>query len=254
MNDNAVATASPTATTSYILSQGDYDQYTTAWQAFAGQAGGTPLTDAFFKPDSTRVQALSFPLGRIQELVSAVGVRQIRARFVLMPGSAGSQFNLVLFATDATGYRLSAYCLPDQYYTTSALEAKVLETKAPEDKLDEPIPQDLTSIWEGKWQNAAEITADMFTTYTAAPAHEPTVLEGYNFKIKDFVTMLFGAGPDISLGFGLHEYHSQKANSEADWTRTFGLVLQNPAAGNDARSVGAAQLDFDMAAPSPPNT
>ncbi|MBH8568599.1 hypothetical protein KB206_06885 [Microvirga sp. STS02] len=230
-------------TTSYLLSESDFDQYAAEWKVFAGQPGGTPLTDAFFTSNDTRLLTLTIPLERIQWLVSAVGVRQIRARFLLMPGSARKQFNLALFATDATGYRLSAYYLPEQYYAAGTPDTKVYE----------PIPDDLASVWQQKWQAAAEITTDMFTTYTR-DTHESAVLEGYNFEIKDFVSVLFETGQNITLGLGLHQYHAPTATSEEQLTSTFGLVLQAPALGQAARGAGAARVDFDMAFPCPPGT
>ncbi|MDB5267441.1 MAG: hypothetical protein JWP58_481 [Hymenobacter sp.] len=252
MNDNTLATAAPTTTSSYILSKEDFDQYTTDWKEFAGQSGETSLKDAFLTPGHTRLTALNFPLDRLQWLVSAVGVRQIRARFLLMPGSARNQFNLALYATDDTGYQLSAYYLPDLYYTPSASEA--LETK--EDNMYMPIPQSLAATWAEYWFGASDITADMFTTYTTE--HEPTTLEGYNFDVKDFVSILFGSGQNISLGLGLHKYHSSTATSETEFTHTFGLVLQAPADAQAARVAGAvggaARMDFDMAFPCPPGT
>ncbi|GAB2849640.1 hypothetical protein [Hymenobacter ruber] len=236
-------TTTTAVTTSYLLSESDFNQYAAAWKVFAGQPSGTPLTDAFFTSTDSRLLTFNFPLERIQWLVSAVGVRQIKARFLLMPGSARKQFSLALFATDATGYRLSAYYLPEQYYAADNPDAKVCE----------PIPDDLASTWQQNWQAAAEITTDMFTTYTS-DSHDPAVLEGYNFEIKDFVSVLYETGENIDLGLGLHQYHAPTATSEAELTSTFGLVLQAPALGQAARGAGAARVDFDMAFPSPPNT
>ncbi|GAB3873575.1 hypothetical protein GCM10028824_25390 [Hymenobacter segetis] len=244
---NNTALAANATETSYLLSEGDYTQYAAAWKEFAGPSGAN-LTQAFLGPDSNRLEALSFPPERIKWLVSAVGVSQIKARFLLMPGPQGERFNLVLFATDATGYRLSAYYLPDPYFTAST----------PNGGLGEPIPLDLAADWQKNWHDADDIKADMFISY-AATSHEAVTLEGYNFEIKDFVSALFGSasvpGQNLSLGLGLHEYHAPTATSEADLTKTFGLVLQAPAAELAARGAAAtAARAFDMAFPCPPGT
>ncbi|GAB3851677.1 hypothetical protein GCM10028822_18580 [Hymenobacter terrigena] len=244
MNDNSLARNA--TETSCLLSQDDYNQYAAVWKEFAGPSGAN-LTQAFLGPDGTRLMALSFPLERIKWLVSAVGVRQIRARFLLMPSTQGERFNLVLFATDATGYPLSAYYLPDPYFTANNSKAV----------LGEPIPLDLAADWQANWHDAEQIMANMFTSYDAT-THEPVTLEGYNFEIKDFVSALFGAesapGQNISLALGLHEYHAPTATSEADLTKTFGLVLQAPVGGQAARGLGVASRAFDMAFPCPPGT
>ena len=238
--NNPTLAANATETSS-LLSEGDYTQYAAGWKEFAGLSGAS-LTQVFLGPDGKRIVALSFPLERIKWLVSAVGVRQIKARFLLIPSAEGERFNLVLFATDATGYRLSAYYLPDPYFTAS--------TNAPQGGLDEPIPLDLAADWEKNWYGAEDIKADMFISYKDA-SHEAVTLEGYNFEIKDFVSTLFGSSPvpgqHISLALGLHEYHAPTAASEADLTQTFGLVLQAPAGGQ-------ATSAYDMAFPCPPNT
>jgi hypothetical protein len=244
MNNTSLATNA--TETSYLLSQDDYTQYAAAWKEFAGPSGAN-LTEAFLGPDGKRLVALSFPLQRIKWLVSAVGVRQIRARFLLIPGAQGERFNLVLFATDATGYRLSAYYLPDPYFSASVSK----------DGLEERIPLDLASDWQANWDDAHDIKADMFISYDAT-SHEAVTLEGYNFEIKDFVSALFGTssvpGESITLALGLHEYHAPTATSEADLTSTFGLVLQAPGEGDAARGLAAASRAFDMAFPCPPGT
>ena len=235
----------PETTTSCILNKEEYTQYAAEWKAIA-ETGGQGLTDAFLTPEGSRLMALAFSQECIQWLVSAVGVRQIKARFLLRPGPKGARFSLTLIATDESGYQLSAYYLPEPYVTASTSEPV----------FDMPIPSDLAALWLANWKSAGDITPAMFATFTTE--HKSASLEGYNFDIKDFVSALFGnqseLGQNISLGLGLHEYHSPTATSEQDLTQTFGLVLQAPAAGLGARSAGDASADFDMAAPCPPNT
>lgn len=246
---NNTSPATPATETSCLLSEDDYNQYRAVWKEIAGPSG-TNLTQAFLEPglepDRKRLTALSFPLERIKWLVSAVGVSQIKARFLLMPGTEGQQFNLVLFATDAKDNRLSAYYLPDPYFATIT----------PMDGVGEQIPLDLASDWQNYWQAEGEIHSDMFRSHDAK-SHEPVTLEGYNFKVKDFVSALFddqpGLGANMSMALGLHKYHAPTATSEEDLTKTFGLILQATTE-QTARIAGAARVDFDMAFPCPPGT
>ena len=246
MDDNATLTAINSTTTSCIISEDEYRQYTADWKSIANPLEGPSPAEAFYTPDGVLLLALSFPLQVIQWLVSPVGVRYIKARFLLTSASDKPQFSIALFATDETGYRLSSYYVPGPYSTA----------KNSDSALEMPIPSDLATLWMGQWKTVGasrpdgNITKEMFTTYTTD--HKSVALEGYNFKVKDFVSLLFETGDTVDLSLGLHQYHAPEASSDADLSYKFGLVLQMPAA-LAARGAGAAQPDFDMAAPSPPN-
>jgi hypothetical protein len=225
--------------TGTLISQDQYNQYTANWLSAASGSGPT-LASAFKAPGIERLLSLAFPIERIKWLVSAVGVRQIKARFLLVPDAhAKLQFTLALFATDAEGARLSAYYLPEAYW----------ETAATTDALGDPIPSSLAATWLANWTAVPEVTPALFATSWGP-------LEGYNFDVSDFVSTLFNAQSFESatayLGFGLHEYHSPTA-TEAVLTRTFGLVLQLAGPGQ-TRLAPRDEDFFDMATPCPPNT
>ena len=222
-----------------IIDQEQFEQYAAHWLSVVSETDNPVLAKSFLTSAEERVLHLSFPIQRIVELVSAVGVTQIKARFLLVPGP-GEQacFTLALFATDAQQERLSAYYLPDSQWNAPA----------PRPVLGEQVPRELAGVWLTNWKTVPAITAALFTT-----SYGP--LQGYNFDIKDFVMPLFTGQPfaqqEIRLGLGLHEYYAATPAAEGP-TQTFGLVvrLHNPA------QQGQSELDepyFDMSTPCPPN-
>lgn len=228
--------------TGILISQDQYNQYTANWLSVLS-GSGPALAQAFSAPGTERLQSLAFPIERIKWLVSAVGVQQIKARFLLVPDAHQQlHFTLALFATDAAGERLSAYYLPEAYWETTASTAT----------LGDPIPSSLAATWLANWKAVQEITPALFATSWGP-------LEGYNFNVSDFVSALFSAqslqSAKAYLGLGLHEFHAPNANAEA-LTRKFGLVLQLAGPGQaklEPRNEDLPEF-FDMATPCPPGT
>lgn len=228
-----------TITLPEILTQQEFDEYSAKWLSVASEAGGSQLAEAFQNAKTERVLYLRFPVERITWLVSAVGVRKIKARFLLVTENGQLHFTLALFATDDENTRLSAYYLPLPSWVDSTAPVAV----------GDPVPQDLATTWLANWKATSNITPALFATQWGP-------LQGYNFEVKDFVSSLFAAqsfqSKEIYIGLGLHQYHTPDA-TDGSLTETFGLVLQLPEAGQAAVRA-AADAYFDMAFPYPPNT
>ncbi|WP_210521566.1 hypothetical protein [Hymenobacter terricola] len=224
-------------TSNGIISPALFDQYTAKWLDVVSQPDGSVLAQAFLVNGKDRLLFVGFPIKQITSLVSAVGVQKIKARFLLIPGADGQpHFSLALFATGVDDEIVSAYYVPDQYWTGAA--------RTP--VLGEPVPGDLAAQWMANWKAAPAVTSAQFA-YTQGP------LQGYNFDIKDFMTPLFAAQPfgdqQVRLNLGLHEYYAANS-SGAGPTQTFGLVLRVYSAG---QSVSTSDDGFyDMATPCPP--
>lgn len=228
-----------TITLPEILTQQEFDEYSAKWLSVASGEGGSELEQAFLNSNTERVLHLRFPIERITWLVSAVGVRKIKARFLLVPDNGQLHFTVALFATDDKAERLSAYYLPQPYWADNSAPATV----------GDPIPQNLATTWLANWKAADKVTPALFATQWGP-------LQGYNFEIKDFVSSLFAAqsfqSKEIYIGFGLHQYYAPAA-TDGSLTETFGLVLQLPEAGQ-TKVPAADDTFFDMAFPYPPNT
>ena len=223
-----------TATSESILDPTLYADYAGQWLNKISEQDNPDLTSYFNDGSGNRVTYAEFSIQRIIELVSAVGVRQIKARFVLLPGQGDDQllFSLVLFATDADDRQLSAYYLPDSTAATSSLPA-------------ERVPGGLAGLWEEYWKTEATLTTAMFKT-----SYGP--LEGYNFDIKDFLAPLFTGttsytNQQVRLKLGLHQYIAADTTT---LTQTFGLVVRR--FDGDQQVQGAAADDYDMSTPCPP--
>jgi hypothetical protein len=216
-----------------IISPDQFNQYTENWLTVAGNPDDPALEQSFLNGD-TRVAYVSFPIERIVWLLSAVGVRQIKARFLLVPDENDLHFSIALFATDDEGTQLSAYHVADPFWSTAATPPL----------LGGPIPTSLADIWMANWQNLEQaVTADLFIANQA----EGT-LQGYNFKVQDFVKLLSGQSFEdqaVRIDLGLHEYYPAQASGDTS-TKTFGLMLRLATPGQDSPTY------YDMATPCPP--
>lgn len=228
------------ATSPGILSPELFNQYADQWLSAVSNPDSPVLAPSFLASGAERLLFVSFPIQQIISLVSAVGVRAIKARFLLVPGPDGQpHFSVALFATDAEGVgeRLSAYYVANEYWTAS--------TPSPE--LGEQVPSSLAAIWMANWKGVKKITSELFAT-----SYGP--LQGYNFDIKDFVSLLFEAQPltaqEFRIGLSLHEYYAANGDDNTP-TQTFGLVTYLYNAGQTTAPV--ASTFYDMSGPCPPN-
>ncbi|MBF9141093.1 hypothetical protein [Hymenobacter properus] len=229
------------STPSGFLTQEEFTQYAANWLNLVSQAESPALPGSFEAEAGARVAYVSFPIMRVAELVSAVGAKQIKARFVLIPDGGQQKFSLVLFAADDTQQpegRKSAYYLAQPWWTQSTAPV-----------LGEPVPDNLATLWVDSWKGASAVTTDMFAT-PAGP------LEGYNFDLKDFVKPLFTdqayGQQEIRLWLGLHTYYSPtNLNSP---TQTFGLVARrfDPTQAVQQGQPVTDESFYDLSTPCPP--
>ncbi|UOQ96779.1 hypothetical protein MUN81_16210 [Hymenobacter sp. 5317J-9] len=216
-----------------------FDEYAAQWHSKISDLGNPDVTNYFANGTGGRLTYLTFSIQRVAELVSAVGVKYIKARFVLMPDASSGQyrFSLVLFAADQEDRRLTAYYLPD----------------APQDApptVGEPLPGGLAGLWQAAWAEASPLTSAMFTTSYG-------VLKGYNFDLKDFLTPLFTNDQpydkqQVRVGMGLHSY----ITPDDQYTQTFGLMVRRfDPTGQESSGKLQSVADFeffDLSTPCPP--
>ena len=221
-----------------LLSQDEFNQYTADWLSLVSQTDSPDLPASFQTEAGNLVAYVSFPIKRVVELVSAVGAKQIKARFVLIADGAQKKFSLVLYAADDTQQaegRKSAYYLAEPSWTA-----------APDPQLGEAVPDNLAAVWLDAWKTAPTVTSAMFATPDGP-------LEGYNFDLRDFLKPLFTDqaynNQEIRLWLGLHSYYSPTDLNNL--TQTFGLVVRRydpvPTVGK-----GDGDLYYDLSFPCPP--
>lgn len=248
-----------------IIKKDQYEQYAAAWLALVSQPDAAQLAQAFVSEYAPRLPYMSFPVAAIIDLLSAVGVSQIKARFIVVPGktAADARFSLVLFACNAKGDRLTAYYRaqpPRSAYAPLTRPVRAA-TKA---LAGEQVPQGLANIWLDNWNDKTLVLASALFAQAAGP------LQGYNFGVNEFLTPLYklqpfknpdrnsknkatGQGEDeIRLYFGLHEFLGPDSDGST-LTQTFGLVVRASRAKKAGGEEEVEEESYDMALPSPPN-
>lgn len=206
-----------------LLTQHQFNLYTSAWSE-AVEYGDT-LPDVFQRKGQNKLTYVSFPLQSIVWLLSTVGVRHIRAAFLVKPDDTQGadpqrpHFSLAFFATDAVDGRISAYYLGDNHQAPSNEQNPNNDTA-----LDGgPVPHGLAAEWLTNWADPKTVPSSAMFTTNYGP------LQGYVFDIEDFLDPMFlsqpFAGKVLRIGFGLHEYYAL-ADSGEKRTQTFGLVLR----------------------------
>ena len=206
-----------------LLSQHQFNVYANAWSEAVEY--GDSLPDVFQRKGQKKLAYVSFPLQSIVWLLSTVGVRHIRAAFLVKPDDTPGtdplrpHFTLAFFATDAIDGRISAYYVGDNHQAPSADQDADEEATLSSG----PVPHGLAAEWLHNWTDPKAVpTSAMFTTNYGP-------LQGYVFDIEDFLDPLFLSQPFegkvLRIGFGLHEYYAL-ADSADKRTQTFGLVLR----------------------------
>lgn len=219
-----------------FLSPAQFATYAQAWEDLLHQPTPEALQQCFTAQTPNKVLwNVTFPIQRIVQLVSVVGGRTIRARFVVLPEPT-PRFSLVLYAADAEGKRLSAYYLAERAPAPVGLQ--------------DQVPHALVSTWLHNWQKISHVDASLFQTLRGP-------LKGYNFELADFMDPLFRAQPftnqELRLYFGLHEYYSADPATEEQQklTQTFGLVLRIYGATPEEGGTSDAPI-YDVSMPCPP--
>jgi len=164
-----------------------------------------------------KLQYVVFSVTDMVALISTPGTRYIRAQFVLLPAQFGTvRFTVALFALDSQRGRISAY------YAGGVTEGSMNPTPpAANSGGTGALPVDLVQTWIKGWQDATDVTYDMFSTNYGP-------LQGYIFELNDFIDPLFPVGVttnhELRVYFGLHSYQITSAN-ETQSASTMGLIL-----------------------------
>jgi hypothetical protein len=237
-----------------VLNPAEFQAGTDLWDATC-RAGGPSLTDCLLHPDSTtRLTGVTFPVMQVVELVSAVGVLGIRARFVVLPDDKQQpRFSVALFAVGANDVVLSSYYLAERYWQSEEAPRSSIPPQRSRLARDVPkhaLPVVLAGYWLANWNEVPNRypTSPALFTSAGQPMH------GYNFALSDFMDPLRGLNEYkdqvLAMNFGLHTFLNFNGKVDAP-VATFGVMLQiaNPSPRDEA---GAGNEVFDVAIPCPP--
>jgi hypothetical protein len=241
-----------------IIFQTEFDTYTNDWVDIVTNNKETELTDCFRKrpaklaipiPTAQNLNYVSFSALQIAQLVSTVGAKDIRARFLVVRDAPDKEypdgyphFALALFATDDLNGRLSAYYLCEKYWSkkndSQPEEPNNDSPGAAPSSQDEftpnPLPDALATYWQQNWSPRGEDPKAEQYMFNNVYGY----LRGYTFKLGDFLGPLtslpvpkFGEPIEhllkhhrIHINFGLHTYYPATPNvTETD--STFGLLV-----------------------------
>lgn len=180
-----------------FITPDQYKQYAAAWEELIASRNNDLLQQAFQAPNGARLNFLNFSLDQIVALVTASGVRSIKARFLLMPDAAGvSRASLTLFASD-TPAKDDTKSLSEYYIPTSAAAATT-QTVEPAPGPGTSIPYEEALRWLADWVKTDEFNTEIFNTDVGP-------LKGLNFEVSTFQDPLAAASPyeDKSLFLNL---------------------------------------------------
>ena len=239
-----------------VLSPTDYQAAADLWMTTRA-AGGPNLTNCLLVPNTTtRLPAVYFPVMQIVELVSAVGVKNIRARFVVLRDDKQQlRFSVALYAAAADGTVLSSYYLANRYWSKTdappsprAASALVRPAGLGRSVSKNVIPKALASYWVDNWTSSRYATKpDLFTS-----AGQP--MQGYNFSVSDFLDPLRGLNDFnnqlLAMNFCLHTFLGFNGKVDAP-VASLGLLLQTTNS-SPKDEAGAEDELYDMAHPNPP--
>ncbi|WP_210520989.1 hypothetical protein [Hymenobacter terricola] len=224
-----------------IISQVLFDEYTATWvKAVNDPSDGTALTKCFLTKSGSRLGYVRFEVPQIIELMSAVGIQGIKARFLIKPDG---RFTVALFAADAQGLRLTSYYLAD--YRNE-------EDQQPASRQAEDMNMEAANVLAAHWQrNWANTKRFPTTRQLFASSYGP--LRGYNFNVSDFMAPLMSLQPEdidkeeFHLMPGLHSHFSSGPDNDGP-VAVFGLVVTR----TDNALRGSGDPSYDVAIPSPP--
>ncbi len=210
-----------------ILSQEQFDRYAANWLEVIYNTDGHTLHESFLGLNQEKVNAITFPLQSIVELVSVVGVHHIKARFLIQPDEVTGtpHFTMALFAADELGKRLSSYYVADAHWLGApAAPAPLLApTATAPSTVGHQIANVLAHKWAQGWVNAQRVETAMFDN-----AYGP--LNGYTFEMGDFMAPMFKLtslddASKLQVNFCLHEFSRPTLGGDQR-AMTFGLTVQ----------------------------
>ncbi|GAA4031132.1 hypothetical protein GCM10022409_14210 [Hymenobacter glaciei] len=243
-----------------VLTPTEFNTAADLWRSIR-QAGGRELTNCLLPSGvANRLPAVYFPVMQVVELVSAVGVQSIRARFVVLRDEKNHpHFSVVMYAAGANDTVLSSYYLATRYWSskpgTSVAYSGPMAPKYSRDAPKHALPVALANYWVGNWGNAVRYpTSPALFTSAGQPLH------GYNFALSDLMDPLRGLGEFkdqvLAMSFGLHTFLNSNGTIDAP-VATLGLMLRmvNTSAKDEAGvgdEAGAGDDAYDVGTPCPP--
>lgn len=224
-----------------LVSQEEFDEYTTVWAQQLSDPGPVPLSTYFATPNGKSLLTHVYLTAEdVIHLISTVGTVTVKARFAIQPVDGQPTFTVILFGADARNTRTTAY-----------LAATVPGAKSPVRHVavaEGPVPNCLAMQWITNWQQQPEKKIDR--TLFEAPDGP---LRGYTFLLADFLDTLFPlteiTGEYLRLSFALHQYYKPGPVAEAA-AATFGLVLDMSITPT-LRDLEAGDLFYDISMPCP---
>ena len=236
-----------------VLNPTEFKQGTDLWDTIC-RAGGSDLTNCLLAPGTTtRLAGVAFPVMQIVELVSAVGVLGIRARFVVLRDKQQFRFSVALFAVGANEVVLSSYYLAERYWLPGASPLSIPPPRRARLTRDVPkhaLPVTLAAYWLSNWNEVPYRYAISSALFTSAGQ----AMHGYNFAVSDFMDPLRGlnelGNQVLAMTFGLHTFLNYTGKVDAPVV-TFGLMLQM-AKLSDKDEAAAGDDTFDIGVPCPP--
>ena len=245
---------------STLISQVEFDGYAAAWAQFIDRAAADKVQRLFEAPGQLRQNNVGFDLAdSIVPLLSTVGLRQVVARFVLLPAEVAAdspRFRVVLYGTDGLGGRISAYYLGAA--TWVAAPKSLQADEQPSEVLTGQVSFNLIRVWLQAWVAPTQQLSPLLFMTSYGP------LQGYNFELSDFMDPLFPvkqpADPTqrlvLRLYFGLKSYYPAYPENLEQPRQTIGLVVRLLVPGSkvtDGDGGGdAGGPSYDMAVPVPP--
>jgi len=212
---------------SFNLQPTEFNKDSAAWTDAVSQGNSllSNFTNGSLPPvhPPAKLRKLQYVVFSVQDMVALVstpGTRYIRAQFVLLPAQFGTvRFTVALFALDSQRGRISAY------YAGGVTEGSMNPIPITPPTTDPggtgALPVDLVQTWIAGWQDAPDVTPDIFSTNYGP-------LQGYIFELDDFIDPLFPAGVttdhELRVYFGLHSYQITSANV-TEQASTMGLIL-----------------------------
>lgn len=128
------------------------------------------LTSVFQQADGSQPRAVRFSFETLEHLLSTVGARRVKAQFLLKEDKESEEkrftltLTLTLYATDATGGRISAYYLAHYLEPLPSAKDPVKMDLLEDSAIGAQIPNALVHTWLNNWKNASPVTADMFSS------------------------------------------------------------------------------------------
>lgn len=235
-----------------VLTPTEYTAAVNLWQTIR-DANGADLVNCLLDPaTNARLACLTFPVMQIAELVSAVGVQSIRARYVVLRDEKNRpHFSVAMYAVGANDTVLSSYYLAERYWKPklSAASVRLAPLRVNRDAPKHALPKALADYWVANWADAKR-----YPTSSALFTSAGQQMRGYNFAVSDLMDPLRGLNDFnnqvLAMVLGLHTVLHFDGTVDAPLA-TLGLMLQMGRLSDKDEATGDDEI-FDVGMPSPP--